>query len=131
MKKLIYIAIFAAFYMLFNELEDKSIKDNWNVHETYLNTSESWKNKYELTETGNLIPYESQWYHFGIEPAYKERFPYSTTLFVFLTDGEHLFQFLKNISIVIGLLFVGWRIALAWLIGSKIGSVLKEILKFD
>lgn len=129
MKKLIYIAILAALYMTFNELEDESIKNRWDVYESYLNIEESWKNKYELTDEYELIDYQPQWYHFGIEPSYKEAFPYSTTIFVFVTDGEHLFQFLKNLSILAALLVINWRVALAFFIGSRAGSFIKEIIK--
>jgi len=126
---LLYIAIAGLFYMLFNELEDESIKNRWTWGAWYLNTGESWKNKYDLDSKGKLKPYIKKWYHFGIHPAYAERFPYSTTLFVFITDGEHLFQFVKNIAILAGLLIIGWQVAAAWLAGSKAGSFIKELIK--
>jgi hypothetical protein len=129
MTELMYIAIAGLVYMLSNELEDRSIKNRWEKWTGYLNTATSWKNKYDLNKEGNLKPYIKKWYHFGIHPAYAERFPFSTTLFVFVTDGEHLFQFVKNIAILTGFLIIGWQVAAAWLVGSKAGSFIKELIK--
>jgi hypothetical protein len=129
MTELMYIAIAGLVYMLSNELEDRSIKNRWEKWTGYLNTATSWKNKYDLNKEGNLKPYKKKWYHFGIHPAYEERFPFSTTLFVFLTDGEHLFQFIKNIAILAGFLIISWQVAAAWLVGSKAGSFIKELIK--
>lgn len=42
----------------------------------------------------------SHWYYFGLyKPRYKERFPFSTSILVCLTDGWHLMKFIKNLSI--------------------------------
>lgn len=53
-------------------------------------SNNSWRCKYsKKLEKGNA------WYYLGFyEPTYKERFPFSTTIFVMFTDAWHLFQFL-------------------------------------
>lgn len=51
----------------------------------------------------NRIENGGRWYHFGIAPKYEEAFPYSSTLLVWLTDGEHLFQFLKDLCLAIAI----------------------------
>lgn len=52
-----------------------------------------WQNKYKRIN-GVFVPYSKKWYHFGYKPTYEEAFPYSTTIFVFLTDKWHFFQFM-------------------------------------
>lgn len=56
--------------------------------------SGSWENKYARDKDGNLIPNNrSPWYYFGlVTPAYKEAFPLSSTVLVFVTDAWHFFQ---------------------------------------
>jgi 1,4-dihydroxy-2-naphthoate octaprenyltransferase len=55
--------------------------------------SESWKNKWEwiITENGEeRQPYIKQWYYLGLySPAFKEEYPFSSTILVFLTDEWH------------------------------------------
>lgn len=126
---MMYIAIVGLIYILVNELEDRSIKNRWQKWTEFLNTGEAWKNKYALDSDGSLIPYKKKWYYFGIHPSYKERFLYSSTIFVFVTDGEHLFQFIKNIAILVGFFIIDWLLAIAWFIGARIGTFIKEIIK--
>lgn len=55
------------------------------------NKSESWKNKWAI---GLPLQEKKLWYYLWVfTPKYKERFVYSSTVFVFLTDGWHLSQF--------------------------------------
>lgn len=50
-----------------------------------------WVNKYDFTKPGNT----KHWWYLGLyKPKYPERFPFSTTALVFLTDKWHLSQFL-------------------------------------
>jgi len=35
---------------------------------------------------------EKKWYYFGVFPLYKERFIYSSTILVWMTDAWHLFK---------------------------------------
>jgi hypothetical protein len=54
-----------------------------------------WRNKYKTARNGMLIreTQNSPWY-LGLKPiGFKEKFPYSTTAFVFLTDWWHFCQF--------------------------------------
>lgn len=124
--QLILIAIFGFLFYLFNELEDKSTKSRWNKYRKFLNTAESSNNKWFLDEHGRKIPAEKKWYYFGVIPHYKERFYLSSTILVFLTDGEHLFQFLKMRFIELAILFLSWEAAIAWIIGKSIMSFIKE-----
>lgn len=52
-----------------------------------------WKNKYKLTD-GKLQPPINQWWYLNLyKPKYQEKFPFSTTVLVFLTDRWHWWQF--------------------------------------
>lgn len=123
---IILVAAGAAFYIFFNELEDKSIKSAWHHYTKFFNTNESWRNKWKLDIFGNLIPYKKRWYHFWIYPKYEERFPYSSTLLVFTTDGEHLFQYIKNLSLLAAFLSINWMYAVGFIIGKSIAQIIKE-----
>jgi hypothetical protein len=81
-------------FMIFNEMEDECIRGQWSGNFSKWNSSNSWKNKWAL-DGNNLKPYTNKWYHFGIAMPQEERFPYSATFFVFLTDAEHFFQICK------------------------------------
>ena len=64
----------------------KSIFSNYNKN--FWDPQASWINKYKKNKL-NSSP--NPWYYFGLyKPRYKEKFPYSTTFLVFLTDGWHL-----------------------------------------
>jgi len=123
----IILLIMGALYMFFNEMEDECMKNTWKKYTKFLNSNESWKNKWKLDADGNLIPNTTKhWYYFGINPKYQEKFYLSSTILVFLTDGEHLFQFSKNRMIEIGFLVISWQFFLAWLIGKTIMQFIKE-----
>jgi len=97
-------------YLLFNELEDESVRNNFNKYTWFLNIEESADRKW-YTKDG------------------KKRHKIWSTLLVFTTDGEHLFQFIKNIFILIGILFttfVGLYGFVAWLVGKSLMQVVKE-----
>jgi len=117
----------AFLYRLADEAQDRSINNRWDVWENFINSKDSWKNKYE----DGLPAYEKKWYHFGIHPDYKEKFAFSSTFFVFLTDGEHLFQFLKNRFVDFAFAMISWWLALASFTGQMIGSQVKERLKWQ
>lgn len=73
---------------IFKAIQDRSGKNGFK--NSFWNASESWQLKYEMPLKRN----HKHWYYFGfIKPIYKERFPFSTTALVFLTDGWHLSQF--------------------------------------
>lgn len=89
-------------FMLLNELEDECIVGNWSGSLSKWNSRESWRNKWAIGPNGQPLPYEPKWYHFGIPMPKAERFPYSSTFFVFLTDAEHCFQMGKILTICWG-----------------------------
>jgi len=69
---------------------------------------ESWKHKWEWIVNGigeERQPYQKQWYYFGMfKPAYKEMFPYSSTILVFLTDEWHLKKWLMFLCIELAII---------------------------
>jgi len=59
--------------------------------------TDTWKNKYKRTEAGSLVSTDKKdhWWYFGLyTPNYAEKFPFSSTMLVFLTDKWHLSQFI-------------------------------------
>jgi hypothetical protein len=60
-----------------------------NLNPLFWNPEVSWQNKWAQPFPQ---PAEDKWYYFGFTPRYKERFPYSSTIFVWLTDAWHLFK---------------------------------------
>ncbi len=125
---LIGLAGFA--YLMANEIEDECVRNTFTFCEEYLNSNIAWKNKWYWNEEGEQIPNQrpAKCYLWIFEPDYQERFYLSTTLFVFITDGEHLFQFIKNTAILLGFLAIGWELALAWFIGKSIAQLVKELI---
>ena len=74
-----YEILFTGFNQsIFNKLNPK-----------FWNPLESWKFKWSSDYPQKI---ETKWYYFGYLPRYKERFAYSSTVFVFLTDAWHLFK---------------------------------------
>lgn len=127
---IIIAAIGGLLFYLFNELEDACKLNLFSSQHSWLNSSDSWRNKYAKP----LRPYRQKWYNFGTKPDFAEAFPYSSTVLVFLTDGEHFFQFMKfRVIEVTILLLCGWFLALAWMAGSTLMKVIKEVFfkKFD
>ncbi len=59
-----------------------------SFNHSFWNPEISWKNKYKLND-----------------PRYGAKFPGSTTIFVFITDGWHLMKFFRNIFMFTGLFF--------------------------
>jgi hypothetical protein len=58
---------------------------------------DAWKNKWKRKD-GVLVRNQKRlWYYLWLyKPPYKERFLYSTTIFVGLTDGWHFLQLIYN-----------------------------------
>jgi len=70
--------------------------------------TDQWKNKYEMTEYGNLIPTEKKnhWWYFGLyKPNYAEKFPFSSTALVSVTDDWHMNQFIMYRFIYLAISF--------------------------
>ena len=75
-------------------LMDISGMDGFGV-DNIKNRSDSWRLKYATDEHGWLKPYLKKWYHpRWWTPKFEEKFPFSTTIFVFLTDYWHFTQFI-------------------------------------
>jgi hypothetical protein len=58
--------------------------------------SSDWRNKYLLDDEGFLVPttIKNHWWYFGIyKPNFAEKFPFSSTALVSLTDDWHFTQF--------------------------------------
>ena len=50
-----------------------------------------WQNKYDFTKNGMT----KHWWYLGLyKPKFPEKFPFSTTILVFLTDKWHRWQFI-------------------------------------
>jgi hypothetical protein len=71
-----------------------------------------WKNKYKRIKNV-LQPSLNHWWYFRLhKPAYQEKFIFSSTLLVFLTDKWHLWQFLMLRSfyfIIVSLMIIGLK----------------------
>lgn len=64
------------------------------IDDTGIKSSE-WKNKYQLDEWDRPLftHKKNHWWYFGLyKPRYAEKFPFSTTALVFLTDRWHSYQ---------------------------------------
>jgi len=83
------LLIFAGFFnaimdTLFTHYSSSIFK---NLNPLFWNPEVSWQNKWAQPFPQ---PYEPKWYYFCWPPPYKERFPYSSTIFVWMTDAWHL-----------------------------------------
>ena len=79
-------ALNATYEILFTGFNQSIFK---KLNPEFWNPLESWKFKWASPFPQ---PVEARWYYFGYLPRYKERFPYSSTALVFLTDAWHLFK---------------------------------------
>lgn len=134
-------------FNLFNEFEDESVRNNFSGRLEWLNQHGSWKRKWKMrgNSTIEFIPsyvkvlwfqFPRKWWYFGVYPENVERFLYSSTIFVFLTDPEHALQFLKHRMIEASLLvavfyfsYAGayfYLIPVSWFVGVKLFSFVKE-----
>lgn len=68
-----------------------------NLNPQYWDPKTSWIYKWKYP----LAPAPKRWYYFGFQPRHEERFPYSSTIFVGLTDAWHLFK-----AIMLGCLMI-------------------------
>lgn len=71
--------------------------------------NKSWKNKYKLP----LQVGKKHWYNFGYVPSFEERFPYSTTIFVGLTDAWHMLKTIYLILMFFGVVFYSTIVGLS------------------
>ncbi len=137
------VAILGFLFFKFNEFEDESVRNNWKGRWSFLNQKGCWKKKWLIVDNETVqfipgfrmigIPFTKRylkipvhWWYFGIYPKNVEKFLYSSTFLVFLTDPEHSFQFAKLRMIEIGFLLISWELALAWWIGTRAFALIKE-----
>ena len=80
MATLILLLIIAGLAKAWSDaLSDEEIKEN------------DWHNKYDFTKSGE----SKHWWYFGLyKPKFPEKFPFSSTALVFITDRWHLSQFI-------------------------------------
>lgn len=115
--------IFLYVGFIFKGKMDWSGANKFELDERYKNRNNSWTNKYKVP----LEPYVPKWYYGafdfklfgkrfkfnGIEkPLYREKFIWSSTALVFLTDYWHMtqFYFLNSITLCISILiaYIGY-----------------------
>lgn len=88
-------------FRYFRELEDEIARQNkHNKSLLPMRFGEHVNSGSFAKWTFPLTPYQKRWYHFGIHPRHKERFPFSSTIFVFITDQEHFYQFIQTVCII-------------------------------
>ena len=96
----ILVIVLSALYMFFKELEEESHHNAFTgKYAKWLNNRTSWINKWAVDDKGKPFPYNPKWYHFGVPHRYQERFPFSSTILVGFTDGEHFFQLMQVLII--------------------------------
>ena len=95
METVIILMIMAA---ISNAVMDRSaLNQLWGK---WWNKGDSWEFKWKLSNIasmkGELKPNNKRlWYYLWLyKPDYIEKFPYSSTMFVWVTDAWHLFQFI-------------------------------------
>ena len=120
----IHIFLFAFLFRLLRELEDQILTKHWKNKSFIPNSSEAWTAKWKYP----LRMYTPKWYHGfisfkipwvsinfkplkvkfslkkvttpGITANFEERFPFSSTIFVAITDFEHLLQWVQTLTLI-------------------------------
>lgn len=129
---ILFLGVSGFLYRMFDELEDASVRnrfknDWWIFKLKWLNAKLSSKNKWQIARDGQIIfNTKKHWYYFGTDPKYIERFYLSSTALVFLTDGEHFFQFMKNRMIEVAILPFSIFFSVFWFLGATVSSFIKE-----
>ena len=112
-------------YLLFNELEDEVVRDRSKNNPSKFIKVYSKSKGISLTSGANakwfepLEPYTGDYYPGWAEkPLYRERFKYSSTIWVFLTDQEHWFQWIKlrmvNLIVLVITIFIHVYFSYPW-----------------
>lgn len=117
------VILLAFIFRLFRELEDEIARGNAHNWAFFPNSPDASTAKWQFP----LRQYKSRWYHFGIHPKFKERFPFSSTIFVFITDAEHLYQFIQTVALCLAALVAGIFIPFA--VGLIAAQIIKETIK--
>ena len=92
--------------------------------------SESWLNKWELDHDGKRIPVIYDWYYFGLfKTKYEEKFPYSSTILVFLTDQWHFKKWCMFLCIEFLFMLLLWHYeGFAWYF-MPVGIILMKAIR--
>ena len=109
MEKIIITIVLLVLSGVFKAVMDLSSEHRFR--EEFWNKNESWHLKWKTDNNFNLTGSGKHWWYFGLHRTrYDERFPYSSTILVFLTDGWHLFQFLflSCLELAIAIQFDHW-----------------------
>ena len=104
----IIITIITILVGIVNALKDSSALNRFKTD--WWNKEKSWKRKWLVDKQTGMLSLNNKrlWYYIGIyKPKYIERFPYSSTILVWCTDGWHLLQ-----QVQFSLVFLGKSIIL-------------------
>jgi len=104
---LLAVSILLTIWSIAKGRMDKSAKDVFIGDESWKNKTPSQNNNYKKDENGWVKPYIKKWYHpKWWTPKFEEKFPFSSTAGVFVTDYWHFMQFimLTSVTVAIGLL---------------------------
>lgn len=108
---LIFLALAGVCKGFLDVIADKGIK------------TEQWRNKYDFTKKRN------HWWYFGLhKPAHPEKFPFSSTALVFLTDNWHRAQFFMLRFIYLSIAVLGFNTLMSVLLMAFV--VLPIVLSF-
>ena len=134
------IFLFTFIFLLFNELEDEVVRDRSKNDATWVVKLYSKIRIITLTNGANAKWYEpfeeytGKYYpKFMKKPLYKERFIFSSTIFVFITDKEHWYQWVKlrffTLTIASAGLLINWKYAVLVLVISQLGLFTLSFIK--
>lgn len=67
------------------------------------NKANGWLSKWELDKDGKqIVATKRPWYYIkGFEPKFVEAFPYSSTMWVFVTDFWHFMNYLRTMTVML------------------------------
>lgn len=129
---IVVVILLAFMFRYFREIEDELIMKHWpNVSLLPLRDGEPANQGYLSKWAWPLQPYKQKWYHFGIKCNNRERFPFSSTLFVWTTDYEHGVQAIQTISLILTVVVAStlpyYTALFSFVAGLIIAQIAKEI----
>lgn len=124
------ITLLAFLFRYFRELEDEIARGNHSNYSLIPNSENASTAKWKYP----LKPYQPKWYHFGFKCNHAERFPFSSTWLVGITDAEHFYQAIQTVAIIVIVMLstvvgVWWQTIIALILGLIIASFVKEKIK--
>ena len=138
------VALASFLFLYFNEKEDEVVRDRGINNPTRFIKTYSKLKKISLTSGANakwfepMEPYDGEYYpKWAEKPKYRERFKYSSTIWVFLTDQEHWFQWIKlrmvNLIVLVITIFIHVYFSYPWaylfFMANQAGLFLMSFLK--